>query len=368
MRVITEPDDLAETALRRFRSLHGAEPQWTARAPGRVNLVGEHTDYLGGMCLPIALPYATWAVGTPRTDGIVHVSSGEDLVWRGPAGEVPDGWASYVVGALLESGMADSEMRGGFDVHVESTVPVGAGLSSSAALICAVLRGASDASAEDLVTPAIDAETVHVGAPTGGLDQAVSLLARPDHALLLDFGDGTRRHVPWRPGDAGLELLVIDTRVIHAHADGEYGDRRAEGELAWASQDRTHPLHGDALLVRRRRHVLTENDRVRRVVAALALHDWGAVGTAMTESHTSLRDDYEVSCPELDVAVETALERGALGARMTGGGFGGSAIALAPSASLTTVTEAITRAFGARGWVKPSFLRGYASGPAHRLG
>lgn len=363
MHVITEPQDLAETARRRFRVLHGAEPQWVATAPGRVNLVGEHTDYLGGTCLPIALPYATWAAGAPRTDGLVHVTSGEDLTWRGVSGQVPDGWAAYVVGALLESGQ-----RGGHDVHVESTVPVGAGLSSSAALICAVLRGASRAPSAELVTPTIRAETVHVGAPTGGLDQTVGLLARPDHALLLDFADGTRNHVAWRPGDAGLELLVIDTRVSHAHADGGYRDRRTEGELAWESRGRRHLLHTDPLLVRRRRHVLTENARVRRVVDALSTDDWAAVGEAMGESHASLRDDYEVSCPELDLVVDTALAHGALGARMTGGGFGGSAIALVASSLVPRVVTAITQRFGDLGWTQPSFLRGYASGPATRVG
>lgn len=356
MHVLTPPVDLARLARERFKAVHGTEPLWSAKAPGRVNLIGEHTDYLGGLCLPIALPYATWAVGAPRDDDTVRITSGDDRSWEGRDGTVPGGWAAYVVGALLESGH-----EGGIDVHVESNVPVGAGLSSSASLICAVARGVSSAPSEELVAPAISAETVHVGAPTGGLDQTVSLLARSDHALLLDFTTAERTHVPWRPADADLALVVVDTGVRHAHTSGGYGDRRAEAEAALA-----HPDSPDPVLQRRRRHVESENARVRTLVTALHEGDWQAVGDAMTSSHRSLRDDHEVSCEELDVVVEESLAHGALGARMTGGGFGGSAIVLLPTTGIAALVGGVSAAYAARGWDAPVFLHGDAVGPATR--
>ncbi|WP_110183392.1 galactokinase [Nocardioides solisilvae] len=351
--------DLDAAVREGFLRLAGREPAVVARAPGRVNLVGEHVDYLGGSCLPIALPLATWVALAPRDDGVVRVAStAEPLPWTGPAGEQAVGWARYVTSALAAVGH-----RGGADLLVDSTVPLGSGLSSSAALVCAVARATSTATAEALVEPCLRAERERVGAPTGGMDQTVCLLARRGHALLLDFGDGTRRHVPWHPEADGLELLVVDTRTRHAHAEGGYGSRRAEGERAVAAG----PSVADPLLRRRLRHVVTEDERVRRVVAAAGARDWPAVGAAFTASHTSLRDDYEVSCPELDVTVEAALAAGALGARMTGGGFGGCAIALAPRTRRETLLGAVGTAYAHRGWGAPRAWVVEASGPATLL-
>jgi galactokinase len=358
MRVETDPTPPSPVA-ERFAEAFGRRPGSVARAPGRVNLVGEHTDYHGGLCLPIALPLAAWVAVGPRDDDRVQLRStaeGADA-WEGRAGEQGAGWARYVTAALAAVGH-----RGGLDVLVDSAVPVGAGLSSSAALICAVATAVSDTAPGDLVDPCVRAESEGVGAPTGGMDQAVSLLARPGHALLLDFTTGERRHVPWRPDRAGLELVVVDTRTRHAHADGGYRDRRVESERAMAAA----PGDPDEVGARRRRHVESENARVRRVVAALAADDWADVGTALTESHASLRDDYEVSCAELDLVVDTALAEGAVGARMTGGGFGGCAIALVPGDRRQALLAGVGEAFAYRRWEAPRAWVVDASGPAER--
>jgi galactokinase len=236
-------------------------------------------------------------------------------------------------------------------------VPLGAGLSSSAALEVSVavavagllVRDLTPGLRRSLVDLCVRAETEVAGAPTGGLDQMASLLCQPDHALLIDFSDGSTRDVPLPLADAGLALLVIDTRVHHSHAEGGYAARRAESE------------RGDP---RRMRHVHTENTRVRDAVSALDRNDWPELGRLMTASHASLRDDYEVSAAELDAAVDAALAAGALGARMTGGGFGGSAIALVREGSVSTVQAEVGAAFARAGHREPEFLQAAPSGPA----
>lgn len=353
-----EARDLGARAREVFRTRHGHDPVAVARAPGRVNLVGDHTDYLGGLCLPLPLPHGTWAAWAPRDDGRrVFTSAGREP-WTAEAGGPATGWAAYVEATLRAVGSVDDAT--GATVHVESAVPEGAGLSSSAALICAVALAASRAPAEGLVAPCIAAEQDGVGAPTGGLDQTVALLSVPGHALLLDFGTGRRSPVPWNPRAAGVELVAVDTGTRHAHTSGGYGDRRSEGERALRS-----PGH-DPLLLRRRRHVETENRRVREVVAALAEDDWRRVGALFTQSHRSLRDDYEVSCTELDVTVEAAVAGGALGARMTGGGFGGCALVLVDAAGRDEVLTAVADAFARRGWASPRVLETEGGRPASR--
>jgi galactokinase len=329
------------------------------RAPGRVNLIGEHTDYNGGLALPFALDRATTATVTTRDDGIVRIASHQaDPPWEGGIADLGSatGWASYAAGVLWALGEAGWPVPG-LDVAVDSDVPLGAGLSSSAALEVSVAVAVAGLLGREL-TPDLRrtltdvcrrAETEVAGAPTGGLDQMASLLCRPDHALLIDFSDGSTRDVPLPLAAAGLAILVIDTRVHHSHADGGYADRRAECE------------RGDP---RRLRHVHTENARVREAVAALERSDWDALGELMTASHVSLRDDFEVSAPELDTAVDAALKAGALGARMTGGGFGGSAIALVQRAEVDGVTAAIEEAFAAADHREPALLVAEPSGPA----
>lgn len=357
------PPDLTQVAVDGLRRHHGVRAAAVGRAPGRVNLIGEHTDYLGGLCLPIALAESTWVAVGPLTDGppgMVQASSGKDLWWRGAVDESPAGWAAYVLGALRAVGHP-----GSVALHVESTVPVGAGLSSSAALICAVLRAVSPLPNEALVRPAIVAEVDEVGAPTGGMDQHVALLASPAHALLLDFASGDRRAVPWQPEEAGLDLLVVDTHVRHHHLDGNFARRRAEATAALRTPE---VATGDPVLARRRRHVVSENHRVHQMVEALEQGDWRRVGDLLTRSHRSLRDDHEVSCAELDLVVSTALDAGAWGARMTGGGFGGCAIVLCPREVSAAVVTAVTQAYSARGWAPPEVRLAVASGAAARLG
>jgi galactokinase len=360
-----------------FAASFGRSPACVGRAPGRVNLIGEHTDYNSGLCLPIALPHSTYAAVGPRADRLVRVVSAQRSdSWEGRAAEAT-GWAGYAAGlvwALREAGVDVP----GLDIAVDSAVPQGAGLSSSAALECAVavavsgLVGGIDPAL--VVAAAMRTEAEIVGAPTGGMDQTVAMYAEPGHALLIDFADGSRRPVPWSP--ESLTVVVVNTGVSHALADGAYADRRRECETACAE------LHvaslrevavddlpdGNETWQRRARHVVTENARVDSFVESVSKADWGRAGSLMTASHASLRDDYEVSCDELDLVVDVAVAQGALGARMTGGGFGGCAIALVPDERVTAMTTAVGTAFLKRGWRPPSFLSAEPSGAAGLVG
>jgi len=345
-----------------------------ASAPGRLNLIGEHTDYNRGLCLPLALPQRTSVTLTRRTDDRLRLSSvQEEAAWEGSVGDHPTGWAAYVAGVV--STLRDEGLDvPGFDAAIDSDVPVGSGLSSSAALECAVAAGAVGLLGLDLGDPAfrrrvaricISAENDYVGAPTGGMDQTVAMLGRPGHALLLDFDDDSVTPVALPLADADLVLLVVDTRVRHTLTDGSYGDRRAEcaqaaealgaaslREVTLADVDRLD----DPVLRRRARHVVTENQRVRDVVAALSGGDWHRLAGILDDSHVSMRDDFEISCRELDLGVESARAAGALGARMTGGGFGGSALALVTAAAVDDVRRAVTAAFAEADLREPAYL------------
>jgi galactokinase len=317
-----------------------------ARAPGRVNLIGEHTDYNGGLCLPFAIQLGTTATVAARTDDQLRMTSAQ-------ADPADTTWQAYVVGVVAELRALGWEVPG-LDIALTSTVPLGGGLSSSAALECAVATAVAgllgipldplDSSTRRLLAEACRrAETEHVGAPTGGMDQIASMLGAEGHALLVDFADAeapTTTVLPLPVAEDDLVLLVTDTGVRHALADGDGGYAQRRRECA----------AGDP---RRLRHVATENDRVRAAVAAIGERDWPELGVLMTASHVSLREDYEVSVPQLDLVVDTALCTGAMGSRMTGGGFGGCTISLVAADRADVIRHAVDAAYADRGWAPP---------------
>lgn len=403
------PEEGAEQAAALFRETFDYEPRGVWSAPGRVNIIGEHVDYNGGPCLPIVLPHRAFVALSPRSDRMVRLVSTQtraavdvlDLDTLGPKGtpgEVTNHWTAYLAGVAWALDRAGYGPLRGFDAALWSCVPLGAGLSSSAALECATavaldevcslgLAGTVEAPNDEgrkvLVEAAQAAENQIAGANTGGLDQTASLRCREGHALALDCRDMSTRQVPFDLGAVGLELLVIDTRAKHSLADGQYGSRRADCEesarILGVDQlvdvedvDEASAALGDERLAARTRHVVSEIARTR---AFIELLDEGPLegvrvavaGALMNDSHDSLRDDYEVSCEELDVAVEAARAAGAYGARMTGGGFGGSAIALVSADAVLGVAQAVADAYEARGWQAPHFIRALPGAPAGRL-
>jgi galactokinase len=386
-----DPNELANAVAGWFHEQHGRTPVGVFAAPGRVNLIGEHVDYNGGLCLPMALPHATYAAVAPRTDDVVTLTSGQqpDSPFTGRLGELGpgqvSGWTAYAAGVLwaLEE---DGWRLPGMDLVVDSRVPLGAGLSSSAAIECSVALAAAELAGvaiddkvrSSLVQACMRAEREVAGAPTGGMDQTIALFGRAEAALLLDCRDWSTEQVRWDPASADLTLLVVDTRASHSLSDGGYESRRRDCETAAAElgveflrdvtdQEGALAALKDERVRRRVRHVFTEIDRVRRAVDLLESDDFTGFGVTMTASHASLRDDYEVSCAELDVVVDTALARGALGARMTGGGFGGSAIALVSTDDVEEVAREVEAAYQDRGWPAPGFLTALPSPGARRL-
>lgn len=367
---------MTSSAAETFRAAFGAEPTGYSRGPGRANLIGEHTDYNHGFVLPFAIDREIVAAFAPRTDRTIRLATAleagflsADLDQLEPG----DSWAAYplgVVWALAEFGV-DLATVTGFDLAVSSTVPVGAGLSSSAALETATLMALTQLWGLSLDRPTMArvgqrAENVVVGAPTGVMDQFASLLGAEDSAVFLDCRSLDHEVVPLGLDAAGLAVLVIDTHVKHAHATGGYGQRRREceqgasllgvaslREATLAQVEAAREALGD-VVYRRVRHIVTENQRVLDTVATLRAGGPLAIGELLNASHASMRDDFEISVPELDVAVDVACASGAVGARMTGGGFGGSAIALVPADQADAIGEAVTHAFSAAGFTTPS--------------
>lgn len=357
-------------------------------APGRINLIGEHTDYNGGFVLPLALDMGCACTVSAARSGLTVVSAqqaGEvsvPVTGLARAPEVPD-WARYVLGAawlLADHGVEVPPLR----ISVDSDVPVGAGLSSSAALVCSVVRALDDhlglgLSGDALLELSRAVENDAVGAPTGGMDQMVSLRAEAGHVLLCDMRTLESETVTFDLAAAGLELLVVDTRAPHRHVDGEYASRRAACEAAATAlgvpalrdvEDLAEALArlADAEQRRRVRHVVTENRRVVDVAGLLRAGDIASVGPLLTASHVSMRDDFEITVPEVDTAVEALLGAGALGARMTGGGFGGCVIALLDEGRRADVEVEVLRAFSERGFDTPVVFTATAHGGARRLG
>ncbi|MFN8074216.1 MAG: galactokinase [Kineosporiaceae bacterium] len=395
----------------------GGQPLGVWSAPGRVNLIGEHVDYADGLVLPFALPHRTAVALRLRDDGQVRLwsaqsggngsggngsgaaGSGALEAWSGRAAELGpgsvQGWAAYAAGvawALTAQGLLAPADLPGFDAVVDGRVPLGSGLSSSAALEAAVAvalddalglgLGATDEGRTRLAEACVRAENEVAGAATGGMDQAAALRSQDRHAMLLDCRDASVTHLPLDLAADGRVLLVIDTRVHHSNSDGQYAARRRELEAALAglgvaslrevadSGRDPAELPGWADLgdvpQRRARHVLTEIGRVREAATLLAAGRIADAGPLLTASHASLRDDYEVSCPELDAAVAAALEAGAAGARMTGGGFGGSAIAVVREADVEAVASAVDDAVTRVGRRRPRLLVAVPSEPAAR--
>ncbi len=355
----------------------------TWAAPGRVNLIGEHVDYNDGLVLPFALPFVTTAAVSRRGDDAVHVRSDQAGAERFALSTVPgdvNGWASYVAGVVWALGR-----RGlghpGLDIDISSDVPVGAGLSSSAALTCAVACAIDDAahiglSRVELAAVARESENHYVGAPTGTMDQLAAMLCEPDAALLLDCRDLSTRSIPLSLAGSGLTLLLLDTHVRHALVDSEYGARRADCSAATAELGLSSLREAtvaqvvglsDDLLRRRAHHVVTEITRVADVAAILDGGRPADIGAYLTASHESLRDDFDVSCDELDVTVESALSAGALGARLVGGGFGGCAIALCRDGEVEAVRSRVESAYQANDWPAPTIWTPKPSRGAYRV-
>ena len=376
-----------------FSEAFDSKPSGVWSAPGRVNLIGEHTDYNAGLCLPIALPQRTYAAVALRAGHRLRLCSVQssqryDLELDEVRAGSPPGWGGYAAGVLWALQEAGHQVRG-LDLMVDGQVPVGAGLSSSAALECSVAAAASDLmelglldnddARAALAAICVNAENTIAQAPTGGMDQSAALRCQAGHGLLLDCRDGSIAQVPFDLSADGLALLVIDTRAQHALVDGQYAQRRDScrdaarqlglsslREVAFGDLTETLDRLPDSRIRARARHVVTEIERVRLTVALLRAGHLPEVGPLFNASHASMRDDFEISCAELDVAVETATSHGALGARMTGGGFGGSAIALLPTEGVAEVTSAVIHAFADKGLGTPHCFAVTADGPARR--
>jgi galactokinase len=380
-------DAAAGPAERWFGDCFGGQPEGVWRAPGRANLIGEHTDYNQGWVLPFALGLGVTVAAGRRDDGVLAICSRQA---PGAPAELPvaslapgavTGWAAYPAGVAWALREAGHRLAGGASLAVDSDLPQGAGLSSSAALECATALALTELYGLDLPRPELAtlawrAENDFVGVPSGIMDQSASLLSEAGHALLLDCRSGDTAAVPLDPARTGLALAIIDTGARHDLGDGRYAQRRSECDRAAAllGVGSLRDVTGlaavagltDPVLRRRARHVITENRRVKETVALLSGGDMAGVGAVLRASHVSLRDDFEVSWPAADVAVDAATAAGALGARMMGGGFGGSALALVP-AGQRTVSAAVTAEFSRRGWPPPVFLQAIPSAGALRL-
>ena len=374
-----------------FERRHGRKPDTVWSAPGRANLIGEHTDYNEGFVLPFAIEQRVFVAAGRRADGRVHAHSlqaptdeGSWLIADPESSDPAKGWLAYPFGvarALQRHGAIT-----GVDLVVDGDVPLGAGLSSSAALECAVASAITELSDLDLSSTELGlvgqaAENEYVGVPTGVMDQLAALVCQADHALFLDTRSLEARQIPFHPATSGCVLLVIDTKSRHALASSGYASRRRDCELAAQRlgvpalrdvqpsdlESADTALH-DERLSSRMRHVVTENARVLECVRLLESGRLRNIGRMLTASHVSLRDDYEVSCRELDLAVDACERAGALGARMIGGGFGGSVLALADADFEEDVRSTASSSFASHGLRVPTVMRAVPSAGALRAG
>jgi galactokinase len=376
----------ANSLIEAVRNQTGRQPAGVWAAPGRVNLIGEHTDYNEGYVMPFALAQRVLIAAAPRDDGTWSVTSlNNDSTNIFSAADLEpgmSGWQAYVAGvvwALQEAG----HQIGGADLVLASDVPEGAGLSSSAALECAVLTALADLNDLDIdgierAKLARRSENVFVGAPTGLMDQAASTLCTAGHALFFDCRTDAAEQVLFDTTSAGLDILVLDTKTPHALVDSEYAARRASCEEAarmlgvTALRDVTDldaalDQLPDPVIKRRVRHVVTENARVLEAVTILREGRILDLAPLLDASHESMRDDFEITVPQVDLAVETARASGAFGARMTGGGFGGCIIALVELGDSERIGEAIVESFAASGYGPPVYFTAVPSAGAQRL-
>jgi galactokinase len=375
-------------AARYFAERYGCYPAGTWFAPGRVNLLGG-PDYNEVLVLPFALGAGVCAAASRRSDRLIVITSrqagGDPVVLDIDALEPGSvtGWAAYPAGvawALRQAGY----LPGGADLAIDADLPAGAGLSSSAALECSVALALTElyqvpVPRRELAALARRAENEFAGVPTGIMDQLAAFMGQAGHALLLDCRTGTETAVPLDLSAAGLALLVIDTRARHALGDGQYGNRRQACQRA-ASLLGVRSLRDvvadpgaparltDPALRSVCEHVIAENARVLRAAELLRAGDQAAVGDVLTASHRSLRYRFRMSWPQADAAVEAAIDHGALGARMTGGGFGGSVVALVPAGREAEVRAAVSSRFGQQHWPVPQYLPAVPSGGARRIG
>ena len=367
-----------------FQEVFKSEPDVIAAAPGRVNLIGEHVDYSDGFVLPFAISNRTTVSIKKRPDKKIRLASAQrqasifetsiDQLQPGADGK----WERYPLGVIWALGIND-----GLDIFVDGKVPLGAGLSSSAALECSIAIALNELfklnmDVRDLARATQKAENDFVGMPCGIMDQSISLMGKSGYALLLDCRDLSTKLVPMDLASSDLELLIIDTQAHHALVDGGYAERRASCESAANKLGKSMrdlsltelELNKSKLTQTeylRAHHAVTEIARVIECVAALEAKDFEKVGKLINQSHASLRDEYNVSCPELDAAVNASLSAGALGARMVGGGFGGSAIALVKCSDIDKTKSAVTKAFIENGFKAPRFFESLPSDGAEIL-
>ncbi len=359
---------------RKFVDAFGQSPDIVAAAPGRVNLIGEHIDYSDGFVLPFAIADRTYAAIRKRPDRLVRIASAQrrnkivsiqlDDIKPGLKGE----WERYPLGVIWAMGV-----KQGLDVMIDGHVPLGAGLSSSAALECSVATALNDLFSfgydlQSLARLTQKAENDYVGVPCGIMDQSVSLMAHSGSALLLDCRDLTSRYVSFDVASSGLELLIIDTQAHHSLTDGGYAQRRQScesaikklgvqsmRELSFEKLNTSKDLLTDIEFIRAR-HAVSEIARVHSAVSALEAKNFVELGSLLNASHASLRDDYDVSCPELNCAVDASISAGALGARMVGGGFGGSAIALIKASATIDTIHHVENTFKKLSFKAPRFF------------
>ena len=366
----------------KFQEVFGTRPDIIASAPGRVNLIGEHVDFLDGFVLPFAISDATTVAIAKNSSNKIRCASIQKkgvvstIDCANIAPKSGEAWARYPIGVLWSLGIET-----GIDILVDGQVPLGAGLSSSAALECAVATAINELfnlglTLPELARAAQRAENIYVGMPCGIMDQSVSLMATEGNALLLDTRDLSIEQIPFNIAPLGLELLVIDTQVHHALVDGGYAERRASCEKAIADLDITslrdisisefvaRKPELDEKTYLRAFHGVTEMQRVLEAVALLKAGDFVGFGEIVTAAHISLRDNYTVSCPELNLAVDTALKFGALGSRMIGGGFGGSAIALIKAKDSELIKSEIKSGFMKARFKSPRFFSALPSAGA----